>query len=58
MNSSNQDSGLYEPPLLTRHEPLRGLTGKSGEKDPGEKDPGEKDPMEKDPNEKTFEGYP
>jgi hypothetical protein len=29
----------YTQPLLTRHEPLRALTGKSGEKDPGEKDP-------------------
>jgi hypothetical protein len=51
----------YSQPLLTRHEPLVALTGKSAEKDPnektpGEKDPGEKDPMEKDPNEKQVEG--
>jgi hypothetical protein len=33
----------YTQPLLTRHEPLRALTGKSGEKDPiSDKDPGEK----------------
>jgi hypothetical protein len=30
----------YTQPLLTRHEPLRALTGKSGEKDPiTDKDP-------------------
>jgi len=35
----------YTQPLLTRHEPLLALTGKSGEKDPNaDKDPGEKDP--------------
>jgi hypothetical protein len=39
----------YTQPLLTRHEPLRALTGKSGEKAPWtDKDPGEK--------EKEFEG--
>jgi hypothetical protein len=32
----------YTQPLLTRHEPLRALTGKSGEKNPSEKDPSEK----------------
>jgi hypothetical protein len=62
----------YTQPLLTRHEPLIALTGKSAEKDPAEKPPDDKDPQEKctdgggtkptfcdkDPNEKTkeFEG--
>jgi hypothetical protein len=33
----------YTQPLLTRHEPLRALTGKSGEKDPiTDKNPDEK----------------
>ena len=36
------DRELYTQPLLTRHEPLRALTGKSGEKNPSEKDPSEK----------------
>jgi len=39
----------YAQPLLTRHEPLRALTGKSGEKDPN---------ADKDPNEKTSEKNP
>jgi hypothetical protein len=44
MKSGNLDSETYEPPLLTRHEPLLALTGKSGEKDPtADKDPNEKD---------------
>ena len=37
------DRELYTQPLLTRHEPLRALTGKSGEKDPiADKNPNEK----------------
>jgi hypothetical protein len=35
----------YTQPLLTRHEPLVALTGKTAEKDPlADKDPNEKDP--------------
>ncbi len=67
MTGTDQESAPYDPPLLTRHEPLRGLTGKSGEKDPGsDKDPNEKDPTtdkssekdpaaDKDPDEKNKE---
>ncbi|MGE5418423.1 MAG: hypothetical protein ACM3UZ_16915 [Acidobacteriota bacterium] len=48
----------YTQPLLTKHEPLLNLTGKSMEKDIIiDKDPMEKDPAtDKDPNEKQPEG--
>jgi hypothetical protein len=65
MKPMEEEREPYTQPLLTRHEPLRALAGKSGEKDPiSDKDPGEKDPTgdkqvekdpiaDKDPNEKA-----
>ncbi|MGE5403753.1 MAG: hypothetical protein ACM3PP_02330 [Candidatus Saccharibacteria bacterium] len=49
MSEVKKNEQEYTQPLLTKHEPLLNLTGKSIEKDPNEdKDPGEK--------EKEFEG--
>ncbi|MGE5403756.1 MAG: hypothetical protein ACM3PP_02345 [Candidatus Saccharibacteria bacterium] len=55
MKSKNNDLE-YTQPLLTKHEPLLNLTGKSAEKFT-DKDPMEKDPAtDKDPGEKQPEG--
>lgn len=51
-NTADAGREPYTQPLLTRHEPLRALTGKSGEKDPSaDKDPTEKPPKSDNPDE-------
>ncbi|MGE5403759.1 MAG: hypothetical protein ACM3PP_02360, partial [Candidatus Saccharibacteria bacterium] len=51
------EKDAYTQPLLTKHEPLLNLTGKSAEKiafadkDPNEKQDEGKNPNEKDPSE-------
>lgn len=58
MTEIKKNEQEYTQPLLTKHEPLLNLTGKSMEKIT-DKLPGEKDPNEdKNPNEKEkeFEG--